>query len=51
MRAEGYDSLSLEQLIHTRDHGVTVEFIRRVKSGGTAPTVEELIRLRDRGSY
>ena len=80
MRAEGYDSLSLEQLIQFRDHGVTVDFIRelrdlgyshlpaeslvrmrdhgvspdfvrRVKSGGNSPTVEDLICMRDRGSY
>ena len=35
-----------------RDHGVTPDFIRTVKSRtSTAPTPEELIRMRDRGSY
>jgi hypothetical protein len=34
-----------------RDHGVNPDFIRRVKSSGNAPTVEELIRMRNRGSY
>jgi hypothetical protein len=29
---------------------VTSDFIRRAKSRGNAPTVEELIYMRDRGS-
>jgi hypothetical protein len=51
LRDLGYSHLQLEQLVRMRDHGVNPDFIRRVKSRGTAPTVEELIYMRDRGSY
>lgn len=50
LRDLGYTHLQLDQLIKMRDHGVNPDFIRRVKSRGTAPTVEELIYMRDRGS-
>ncbi|MBV9925578.1 MAG: hypothetical protein JOZ96_11220 [Acidobacteria bacterium] len=51
LRDLGYSHLQLEQLIRMRDHGVTAGFIRNVKARGTSPTVEELIYMRDRGSY
>lgn len=51
LRDLGYSHLPLDQLVRLRDHGVNPDFIRRVKSGGNSPTVEELIRMRDRGSY
>jgi hypothetical protein len=51
LRDLGYARLQTEQLIRLRDHGVTPDFIRTVKSRGTSPTVEELIYMRDRGSY
>ena len=47
----GYTRLPVESLIRLRDHGVSIDFVRRAKSGGSAPTVEELIRMKDRGSY
>ena len=50
LRDLGYSHLQLDQLVRMRDHGVNPDFIRRVKSRGTAPTVEELIYMRDRGS-
>ena len=31
---EGYDSVSIDQLIRLRNHGVTAEFIQRMKSHG-----------------
>jgi len=35
-----------------RDHGVTASFVRRVKDErGTTPAVDELIRIKNRGSY
>lgn len=51
LRAAGFDQLPAETLVRTRDHGVNPDFIHRVKSRGTAPTVDELIYMRDRGSY
>jgi hypothetical protein len=47
----GYSHLQVEQLIRMRDHGVNPDFIRRVKSRGNTPTVEELIYMKNRGSY
>ena len=48
----GYSHLPLDQLIRLRDHGVNPDFIRRVKSStGRAPTPEELIHMKNRGSY
>jgi hypothetical protein len=42
--------LSLAELRRARDHGVTGAFIRRVKARGYGtPSLEEVIRLRDRG--
>ncbi|HWS89381.1 MAG TPA: hypothetical protein VN282_20575 [Pyrinomonadaceae bacterium] len=51
LRDLGYSHLPVEQLIRLRDHGVSPDFIRRVKSSGNSPTVEELIRMKNRGSY
>ena len=36
MRDAGYGSLSMEQLINARDHGVTPEFVRELGDAGTA---------------
>lgn len=47
----GYSHLPIESLVRMRDHGVNPDFIRRVKSRGTSPTVEELIHMKNRGSY
>ena len=44
------EELPLATLIRLRDHGVTPDFVQRVKvRGNSTPTVEELIRLRDSG--
>lgn len=51
LRELGYTRLSVEQLVRMRDHGVTPSFIRRARSRATAPTVDELIYMRDRGEY
>lgn len=51
LRDLGYSHLQVDQLIRMRDHGVNPDFIRRVKSRGTSPTVEELIYMKNRGTY
>jgi hypothetical protein len=46
----GLHDLSLSQLRRARDHGLTAGFVRRVASHGyTSLSLDELIRLRDRG--
>ena len=50
----GYKNLGAEDLVQelrrARDHGVTKGFIRRVKERGNGqPSIDEVIRLRDRG--
>ena len=49
MAAQGYTKLPLELLIRLRDHGVTPDFVQRIKTRVNNPSVEELIRLRDSG--
>jgi hypothetical protein len=44
----GYKSLTPNQLVKLRDHGVTATYVRRVKDQfRQQPTVEQLIRLRN----
>ena len=38
-----------EELIRLRDHGVTLDFVKRVKDHGYNATVEQLIHMRDAG--
>lgn len=48
----GYGSLAVEQLVRLRASGVTPSFIRRVKANrGNTPTIDELIQMRNSGSY
>jgi len=45
-----HGDLTLGELRRARDHGVTKGFIRRViERDGGKPSLDELIRLRDRG--
>jgi hypothetical protein len=52
LKGLGYTRLSTDQLVRMRDHDVTPAFIRRVISRRAgSPTVEELIALKNHGSY
>jgi hypothetical protein len=48
-RRLGYTRLSLEDLVRLRDHGVTLNFAERVRERDSTITIDELIRMRDRG--
>ncbi len=45
----GFDKVPVEQLIRLRDHGVSARFIQQMKERGQNLTLDEYIRLRDRG--
>lgn len=45
----GYTELTPEELIRTRDHGVSASYIRRMKDKGFDVSLDEYVRLRDRG--
>jgi bla regulator protein blaR1 len=46
----GYDSLSVDEIILLKDHGVNAEFIKQIQSAGYShPDVDDLIRLKDHG--
>ena len=50
MKEMGYAPSDPEDLVESRDHGVTRGFIQRVKHRGYGkPSIDEVIRLRDRG--
>jgi hypothetical protein len=49
IKAEGYADVSAETAIRLKNHDVDREFIRRAKSQGYNVSLEELIRLRNRG--
>jgi len=50
MKAAGYAPSNPEELVASRDHGVTRAFIQRVKARGYGtPSIDEVIRLIDRG--
>ena len=52
LKGLGYTRLSTDDLVRMRDHGVTADFIRRVISRRSGPpTIEELIDMKNRGSY
>ena len=49
LKEAGYERLSLAELRRARDHGVTRAFIERVKGRYGNQSLDEVIRLRDRG--
>jgi hypothetical protein len=50
LKAEGYDTLTLEQVRRARNHGVTIDYIRAMKAEGyRAATLEEFVRTHDHG--
>jgi hypothetical protein len=46
----GYTNVPVEQLIRLKDHGVSGSYIRRLKEKGYEVTLDEYIRMRDRGT-
>jgi hypothetical protein len=50
MKQAGVDGLSPEQLVRMRDHGVTGEYVKKMRSKlGAEISIEEIVRLRDHG--
>jgi hypothetical protein len=47
----GYGDVTPHDLARLRDHGVSADAVRRAKSVGAKPSVDEIIRLRDSGAY
>jgi hypothetical protein len=51
IKAEGYSEISPETAIKLKNHSVDRDFIRKAKAQGhTNATLEELVRLRSRGT-
>jgi hypothetical protein len=46
----GYTNVPVELLIRLKDHGVSGSYIRRLKDKGYEVTLDEYIRMRDRGT-
>jgi len=49
LKAEGFNDLSVDDLIAFKTHGVSPDFIRRIKAAGFQPTPDELVSLRIHG--
>ena len=50
MRDSGYGSLTMEELVNARDHGVTPEYVRELgEAGHRKLPLQQLIRVRDHG--
>ena len=50
MRDSGYASLTMEELVNARDHGVTPEHVRELgEAGHRKLPLQQLIRVRDHG--
>ena len=45
----GYNNVAIEQLVRLKDHGVSASYIRRMKEKGYEVSLDEYVRLRDRG--
>lgn len=46
----GYDKVPLHQLVRLKDHGVSADYIRKMKDKGYADlALDEYIRMRNRG--
>ena len=45
----GYNNIAIEQLVRLKDHGVSAGYIRRMKEKGYDVSLDEYVRLRDRG--
>lgn len=45
----GYSNVAIEQLVRLKDHGVSASYIRRMKEKGYDVSLDEYVRLRDRG--
>ena len=49
MKAQGYDSLTADELISLKVQGVTPEYIQQIRALGLHPSVNELISMRVQG--
>lgn len=49
MRSAGFANLSARELRRAKDHGVTASFARRARERRADVTIDEVIRMRDRG--
>jgi hypothetical protein len=50
LRAEGYDTLTLDEIQRARTHGVTADYIKAMKAEGyTVSTLQDIVRTRDHG--
>jgi hypothetical protein len=49
IEAEGYRSLSVDQLIEMKEQGVTGEFIHGIRATGLQLSAEDLVRFREQG--
>jgi hypothetical protein len=49
IRAEGYDRLTLDEIQRGRNHGLTLDYIRGMKTLGYGAAWEALVRARDHG--
>jgi len=45
----GYSNVAIEQLVRLKDHGVSASYIKRMKEKGYDVSLDEYVRLRDRG--
>ena len=44
-----YSNVAIDQLVRLKDHGVSASYIRRMKDKGFDVSLDEYVRLRDRG--
>jgi hypothetical protein len=50
IKQAGFESISLEELVRCRDHGVTPGYIQKLRTRGMQNlTIDQIIRLRDNG--
>jgi hypothetical protein len=50
LRAQGYDTTTVEQLVRMGNHGVRLEYLQGLKSlGYTVKTTDLVVRMKDHG--